>query len=420
MQFSTLKIAWRNLGRSKRRTLLAVGAIALAQLTLVFVNGLMAGSFNEVLRTVTGPLVGHVQIHHKEWREERAIDLYVDQLSKARAEMGALPHVKSVSPRIYSPVLAASGEQRDEPADAEPAMIVGVDLGAESRKGGLLESLAPRRLPGQHSVVIGKVLANRLHVKVGQLIAVIGQDADGFPVSDLFEIKAIMGSNVDIVKTRGIVMSIADAGEFLAMPDQAHEIVVHGDDYRNAEALAANIAALPTLAGADVLPWREAVPELVRYIGMKWWVDLIFLAIVFVAAAAGIANTAMMSTFERTHEFGMLLAVGTRPSRMVRMVLIESIILGLIGVAIGSVLGSAVVFLTSHTGINYAALGGITGSGVEDIAFGGISISYIIYPRFEFRHIVFGVCAVTMTSVLASVWPAALAARLEPVEAMRS
>jgi len=296
-------------------------------------------------------------------------------------------------------------------------MVIGVDVAVESEKGGLLEFLKPDELPTEHSAVIGKVLANRLSVEPGQTLAVIGQDADGFPVSDLFEIKAIIRSNVDVVRTMGIVMPIADAGELLAMPDQAHEIVVKGDDHRNAAPLAASISALPTLAGYEVLHWKESVPELVRIIDMKWWMDLFFLAIVFIAAAAGIANTSMMSTFERTHEFGMLLALGTRPVRVVRMVLIESVILGLVGVAIGSLLGSAVVLITSHTGINYAAL---AGSAAEDFAFSGLSISYIIHPKFELRHIVFGVCAVTMTSVLASAWPAALAARLQPVEAMRS
>jgi len=414
---STLQIAWRNLWRNKRRTLLAAGAIALGQLTLVFVNGMMAGSFDDMLRTVTGPLVGHVQIHHKEWPEERAIDLYVDDLSGARAEIEALPRVKSVSPRIYCAVLAASGEQGDEPADAEPAMVVGVDVAVELERGGLLESLEAGKLTGERPVVLGRVLANRLGVEAGQLVAVIGQDADGFPVSNLFRIRATIQSNVDLVKTMGIVMPIADAGEFLAMPDQAHEILVQGDDLRDAEELAAHIAALPALEGTEVLPWREAVPELVRLIDMKWWWDLIFLAIVFIAAAAGIANTSMMSTFERTHEFGMLLAVGARPGRIVRMVLIESIILGLVGVAAGSVIGSAVVLVTSQTGINYAALGGVS---AEDFAFGGVSMSYIIYPSFEFRHILFGVVAVTTTSLLASLWPATIAARLEPVEAMRA
>ena len=159
------------------------------------------------------------------------------------------------------------------------------------------------------------------------------------------------------------------------------------------------------------------MPELLRFVKTKAWFDAIFLVIVFGAAAAGIANTAMMSAFERTHEFGMLLAVGARPTRVVRMVLIESVIVGLIGVAIGSVLGTSVVLITSRTGINYAALGGVQ---AEDVAFAGISFSLIVYPRFELQHVLYGVVGATVTSVLASLWPALVAARLEPTEAMRS
>jgi putative ABC transport system permease protein len=203
----------------------------------------------------------------------------------------------------------------------------------------------------------------------------------------------------------------------LGMPDQAHEIVIHGRDSDDAENLAERIAALPSLAGMEVLPWKKAAPQLSRLIEMQDWFDLIFIAIVFVAAAAGIANTAMMSTFERTHEFGMLLAVGTRPGRIVNMVLIESVALGLLGVTIGSLLGTATVLITSHTGIDYSYL---ATNAAEDVAFKGLNFSYMIHPMFEIRHVIFGVIAVTLTSVVASVWPASAAARLEPMEALRS
>lgn len=280
-----------------------------------------------------------------------------------------------------------------------------------------MESLTTSQRPRSGEVVVGKVLATRLKLKAGQQIAVIGQDADGFPATDLFTLRAVMRGNLDLVNRMGIVMSMEDAGEFLAMPDQAHEIIVQGKDPRQAEELAKVVKSLSPLADTEVLPWRKAAPELAVIIDMKSWSDLIFVAILFIAAAAGIANTMMMSTFERTHEFGMLLAVGSRPMRIVRMVLLESIVLGLVGVAIGSVLGTAIVLITSQTGIDYSALGGIR---AEEYAFKGLSISYIIFPKFEFRHILFGVGAVTLTSVVASLWPAALAARLQPVEAMRS
>ncbi len=417
MKWSTIRMGWRNLGRNRKRTLLAVGAIGLGQFTLVFVNSLMAGFFLDALDTVTGPMVGHVQIHHADWREERAVDLYLENLSETRKALQTLPEVEKVSPRIYTAVLAASGEKSDTPALADPGFIVGLDMALERDRGGLLETLSDEQVPGDGEVAMGRVLANRLGVEAGELLAVIGQDADGFPVSDLFTVKAVIDSNVELVRSMGILMSLENAGELLVMPDLAHEIIVHGADFRDADALRAAIADVVALDAAEALTWREAAPEIVRFIEMKDWFDFIFLAIVFVAAAAGIANTAMMSTFERRHEFGMLLAVGARPRRIIGMVLVESVLLGLIGVLIGSIAGTAVALITSQTGINYAALGG---SEVDAVAYGNYSIPLFVYPRFELRHVVYGLVAVTFTSALAALWPAALAARLEPMEAMRT
>jgi ABC-type lipoprotein release transport system permease subunit len=417
MRLTTVHIAWRNLGRNRRRTLLALGAIGLGQLTLVFVNCMMAGMYEEMLQTVTGPLVGHVQIHHPEWREQRAMDLYIDDLSEVKSKIRSVPGVRTVLPRIYAPVLAACGEKSEEPAEAEAAVIIGIDVALEVRENGLLHMIESEKQPEGQSVVLGRVIANRLGVEAGQQLAIIGQDIDGFPATNLYSIQAIVKSGVDVVQNRGIIMDIDEAAQLLTMTDKAHEVVVHGTDYHQAGKLAREIARMEVLSAAEVLPWREVVPEISRMIDLKSWMDLIFVAVVFVAAAAGIANTAMMSTFERTHEFGMLLALGTIPKRIVRMVLIESVVLGLIGVTIGSLVGIAVVYVTSQTGINYAAL---AGADVEDISFAGINVSYVIYPLFELRHVIFGVLAVTATSVLASTWPALLAARLEPVEAMRS
>jgi putative ABC transport system permease protein len=417
MHLSTVRIAWRNLGRNRRRTCLAMGAIALAQFVLVFVNGLMAGSFSSLQDTLTGPFVGHVQIHQKDWREERAPDLFISHLARTRSEIEAIPGVMQVLPRLYSAALAAAGEKTAEPAEAGMAMVVGVDVAAEAGPGGLLDHVDAADLPGKGEVLVGRVLANRLKVAPGQLLAVIGQDAYGFPASDLYGIKGILRTNVDIVKQSGIVMNLPDAADLLSMPDEAHEIIVHGTNYAMAEELAGRIRALPGLADAEVLPWREAAPQLSRMLDLKNLVDVIFVAIVFVAAAAGVTNTSMMSTFERQHEFGMLLALGTRPRRLVEMVILESVVLGLIGVAAGAVLGWAAVTVTGYTGINYAALSGVH---AEDVSYGGVSFPYVIYPVFELRHVVFGLVAVTITSVVASVWPSLLAARLEPVEALRS
>lgn len=419
MSDSTLRIAWRNLGRNRRRTGLAITAIALGQFTLVFVNCMMAGMYEDMLDTITGPLMGHVQIHHPEWRDERAVDLVVPNLQATSEALMAVEGVESLSPRLYAPVLVAPGAKAAAPALAETGMIVGINVAAEYRQDGIVSMLVPDQLPGQKRVAVGKVLARRLGIAAGDSIAVIGQDADEFPTSDLFEVTAVIRSMTDLVNRLGIVMAMEDAGPFLALGDHAHEIIVHGHSSRDAAALAERIRSLPEMAQQEILDWREAAPELVSMIELKDWMDLIFVAILFVAAAAGIANTMVMSTFERTREFGLLLAIGSRPMRIVLMVMLEAIILGLVGVAIGSALGSAAVLWTSHTGIDYAALTNLKGEDVE-FAFQGLNISYVLYPTFEWRHISFGVIAVTFTSLVAALWPSVLAARQEPAEAMRS
>lgn len=410
------RIAWRNLGRNRGRTLLAVGAIALAQATLIFVNGFMAGSYEQMLRTITGPLAGHVQLHHRQWREEHALEQSITGLAALRGQLSALPGLDSVAPRLYASVLAASGERGEQPVEAEPAVIVGVDPTTESIAEGLLAALPSASLPQGDQVAVGRILANRLHLCPGQPLALIGQDRDGFPANDLFTVGVIFDSAVDLVQTRGVVMTLERAAALLVLPDQAHEIVLRGSSINDAGLLADTVAALPAAADLEVLSWREALPEFSRMIDMKDIFDGILLAIVFVAAAAGIANTAMMSTFERTREFGMLLGIGLRPAGVVRLVLLESLLLGLVGVLFGSLFGGGLVLLAARTGIDYAALAGVQAS---DIAFGGMRFTYVIFPQFEFRHLLSGACAVILTSVPAAVWPAMLASRLEPARAMR-
>jgi len=409
-------MGWRNLGRNMKRTLLAIGAIALGQLTLIVVNSLMEGFFQDILETVTGPLVGHIQIQDPLWHDERAADLYIDHLAETRKAIEGLKETVRVSPRIVTFALVASGEKSESPAEAEAGMIAGLDIDAETKRGGLLEGVPPEEWPAKGEVIIGTVLANRLNLKEKQLIAVISTDVDGFPVSELFTVKTIVDSNVELIKTLGVVMPIEEAGELLMMPDQVHELAVYGYDFMKADSLKEAITHIPALKDASIKTWREAIPEIVMVINVKKWFDILFLSIVFIAAAAGIANTAMMSTFERKHEFGLLLAMGARPARLVNMVIFESVILGLIGIAVGTFIGVAISTILSYTGFNYGFLGG---SGADtSITYKEISFSLVIYPRLKLQHVVYGLVAVTLTSILASLWPALIAARLEPVEAM--
>lgn len=418
MSLTTLRLALRNLGRNRRRTLLAAGAVALGQLTLVFVNCMMAGMYEDMQRTITGPMVGHVQVRIPGWEEDRAIDLAVTDVAEVCRAIHGAPRVAAVSPRLYAPVLAAGEGRPGEPAVAEPAMLIGLDLAAEQAAGGILADLDGKYLPGETSLLIGRGLARRLHAVPGDTLALIGQDADEFPVSGLFTVRAILESPVEMVDQAGLVMPLDAVGRLLSLDDSAHEILVYAVRAEEAGLLAEEVKSLPPAAGLEVLSWREAVPELAGMLAMKGRFDLIFLTIVFLAAAAGVINTMMMSTFERRREFGMLLAIGVSPRRLVGTILAESALLGFTGVLAGSLAAVFLVLLTGRTGIDYAAL---TGQGGQDAVFTyrGLSISYVLYPILEWRHVFYGLGAVSLTAVLAGILPSLRTSRMEPMEALR-
>jgi len=406
----TVQIAWRNLGRNKKRTALAFLAITVAQFAFLATDGLMRGYSDNIRLAITGPMVGHVQAHDPNWRQERAIDLAIDDVDNIVSEVQSDPDVGNVSARIYAPVLVAPKQ------DAFIATVIGLSIDAESSPCGILSGLKQSVEKGK--VLIGYRLAKKINAKPGQEIAVVGQAADGSLANDLYIVQDIIRCPADIVNQSGIIMSLQDAQQLFVMPNQANEIVIRARTSGKSREISNRLSQKPLFANIELLTWQEIVPELVLILKMSDYVGYFALIIVFIAAIAGIANTLMMSTFERMHEFGMLLALGTKPMRIVRMIICESIFIGVIGVAIGTVLGYGFVIGTAEQGIDMASWGGE--GQVDEMAYQGLNLPLHIHPRLEPIDTLLGLIAVIVTSLLASVWPAWTAGRLEPIKAMRA
>jgi ABC-type lipoprotein release transport system permease subunit len=356
-------------------------------------------------------MVGHAQIHAREWLEDRSMDLTIDDVSVVLDEVRGDPAVTNVSARIYAPVLTALTEE------GFMSFVVGVDPLAESHDDGLLPGFDEATIGGGR-VVVGYNFARKYGIEPGAELALVGQDIDGSIASGLFTVTDVVASPVDIVNNLGIVMTLDDATDMLAMYDQAHEIVIHTVDVETINDTVARLSGLPSLEGLELLPWRDVVPTLVGMIEMVDVFLYFVLMIVFVAAAAGIANTMLMSTFERKHEFGMLLSLGCGPGRLARMITVEAVILGLLGVAIGTALGLGLFAVTSHTGMDYAALGG-GGQESYEASFRGLNLSSLVYPKLYVSDVVAGLVAVFLTSLISVLWPVAKIVRMEPMEAMR-
>lgn len=407
---STIRVAWRSLGRNRRRTAFALTAIAVAQMSVLLVDGLMNGVAESTSAAVTGPMIGHVQVHAPEWREEQAPDLVIDRLDERLARIRALPGVESAYPRLFAPALVA------REIDGHAAMIVGVDATLESAPGGMLEGLPPEGRPRERVVLVGAALAREMEIEIGDELAVLGTGADGSMANDLVTVGGLLQTPIDSVNRLGVVMALETAQATFVMPDMAHEITIRGTGTADdAPALAARVGA--ELEGLEVLPWRELAPEAAALLGIAAYYGLVVMFIVFIAAAAGVANTMLMATFERRRELGMLLSLGTTPGRLVRMIMTEAVILGLAGVLLGSVIGAALVYWQGQVGITMVA----SDSGrATNTAIYGINFASALHPYLRAADFVPGVAGIVVVSVLAALGPALSIARLEPMEAMRS
>jgi ABC-type lipoprotein release transport system permease subunit len=402
------RIAWRNLWRNRRRTSLALAAIGLSCALVLLYDGILRWEGDWMLDTITGPMLGHVQVHAPEWRRTRAMDRTLIHLPQMLERLRRDPGVAAATPRIYAPALAALGEE------GFAVIVLGVDLAAESRPARLLAGVTTPL--GGRQVLVGRLLAEQMGVGPGAEIALVGQGIDGSLANDLFTVAALVDTQVDLVNRQAVVMSMAAAQALFVMADEAHEIVIYAHDPAAAGALAARLNGSAEIGGAEALDWQTLAPAMVDLIELVEVAWVFVLVLVLIAAAAGIANTMLMATFERTHEFGMLLALGMGPSRIVMMILFEALALGVTGALLGTALGSALVAWAHQTGVDYAAL---TGGGPSEISAFGMNWSLRIYPRLEIVDITRAVLAVIVTSFLAAAWPAIRAARLQPSRALR-
>lgn len=408
MALGAFRIAWRNLWRNRRRTALALTAIGLSVTLVLAYLSILRAYGDWMVETVTGPMLGHVQAHAPGWRKDRSMDRTLRGVSARLEALGRDPEVTGATARIYAPALAALGEE------GFAILVMGVEPAAESGPMGLLAGV--RDPPRGRRAIMGRGLAELMGVKAGDAVAVVGQGADGSLANDLYTVGALVSTSVDFVNRQALILELGEAQALFSMPDEAHEIVLRGRDPDRAAALAARLAATPALRDAEVLDWRTLSPEMVALIEIVQVAWVVVLALVFAAAAAGVANTMLMATFERTHELGMLLALGARPGRIVRMILAESVVLGLLGALLGAAAGVALVAATHGPGVDYAAL---TGGGPTELSFGGLQWSLILHPSLAAVDVIRVVGAVVLTSFLASAWPALRAARLEPTQALR-
>ena len=397
-------MAWRNVFRNRRRSFVTVSAMALALLVMILYSGLIEGYLEGMERNVLDLEVGDLQIFAPEYRRDPSIysrindpDALLDRLDEAGLDASA---------RLLAFGLVAADEA------SSGASFRGVDVPRDERISGVADQLDRGRWldPSQpKGVVIGRRLARTLDIDVGGELLAITQSADGSMAYELFEVRGVLLGISDAIDRSGIFMTQASFRELISLPDGAHQIIVRRPKDLNLDGLLKRVEGLAI--GLEVKTWRQLMPTIASMLDAGRGAMVMMGVIVYLAIAILILNAMLMAVFERIRELGVLKALGFGPLSLLGLILIESGVQTAFAIAIGLVLGIPGIYYLAHVGID---MGMLAGTSIMGIAMDPIWRA-AIHPRVFTTPVVMLVVIV----LLAVLYPAAKAALIQPVEAMR-
>jgi len=402
-----LKIAYRDLVRNRRRSLLTLVAIAVGVSLLVFMSGFIQGAITDSIENNIRLQTGHLKIRAASYDEDKvslAWEDLLDNPEELAAQVRGLDGVEAASP-----VLRASGivSTREESVGVR---VFGIDplsdVHARIRDGlAAGEYLQPDDRSG---VLLGQRLAESLGVAVGDQISLLVNTADEAPDEATFTIRGLYATGVPVYDDTTIFLPLSKAQAFTHTEGRASMILALLKDRELADGLAAALRA----PGYTVLTWREMNQVILQAIQAGMGMLYIMYLVVLMVVAVVIANTLLMSVFERIREMGILSALGMKGREILLMFVVEAGILGGVGVVLGVLLGSLGVFYLSRVGLHIGDMATMT----------TVSAAYsdTMYARFAPAETIAVAIAAMVIILLASLYPARFAARLQPVDALRN
>jgi len=402
-----LKIAWRNVWRQRRRTLLIAAAMGIIMSLLVLFDGVIVGFEQSIYGNAIQLLGGNIQIHAPGYNEKSEQNPLLPLANPDAVIQAAEANTNTVAAakRIVTGGLVANRE------GAFSVSIVGVETDKEARISPVAENIsAGRYLKSDDGdlIVIGQGLASAMDITVGDRITMAGGSLHDQTRQRTMTIVGIYDVGVPSVEKNTIYMSLAESQSLFGLDNQVTEIVVSLKQIGQEPPVVAQInKAQP---GYEVETWVNSMPDLKQTMDMKTSVMNIFGVIMLAIAAIGILNLLMMAVFERTREIGIVGALGLKPREITLMFLLEGILIGVMGAVLGTVLGLALTGVLGAVGIDYSQFADLT----EYTAL----ITGKIYPEFLPFKVLNHAITLAIIAAIAAFFPAREAARREPAEAL--
>jgi len=407
------KLALRNILRNRSRSLLTGLTMLGSYVLIVVAFSVQEGTYGNILSLYTQDNSGHIQITHKTYQDKPSLYKTVNQPDELISQLESFQFVTSVTPRIHSAAIAYGSQK------TTPALLVGIDVIREQNTSNLANKVSNGQFmsgkpdsDGYFQAMIGGGLARQLRLSVGDELVLISQGADGSLANDIFMVSAIVG-DINAPERLNVYLPLTGIQQFLSMPNRVHQLIVLIDDYRNSidrtEAIKTSLSSDLIDAGLDAFPWQIIEQEFYRVMKADIEGNVMSQYTIIFLVCIGILNTILMNILERTGEFGVLKAIGTTPRRIFNQIVVEAFLLAVLSCLLGLIIAIPVNWYLVTVGMQMPEPVDISGVFVESII-GYMSLWVFVRPAMII------IIAATMVALI----PAYRAAKLEPLDAMRS
>ncbi|MEN6475697.1 MAG: FtsX-like permease family protein [Syntrophaceae bacterium] len=404
-------MAWRNLWRNRRRTLITLVAIAFGFLLSVSFTVFSDGYYGQMIDAAARMGAGNLTLQPLGYQTKPEAGKVIADTPVLIRTVLKTAHVRFAAERVISQGMAGTA------VDTTGAGILGIDPAAEGRRLFILDHVVQgsglTSTSGSQALV-GSLMARQLELKIGRKFVITTTDRHGNVVSGLLKVCGVFTTGVDEVD-RSIIVAPIDYLRALVgyAPSEATQVAVFLDSARHTDAVCASLSLAARAHRAEALSWQVMMPDLAGLITLDKAGNYFFQTFIFLLIMAGILDTVLMGVMERLREFGVMLAVGMTPGRVWSLIMLETFWLGVVGLIVGALVSIPVYWYLHSFGVDLSPLM------QEKQVAGGVVLDLFIRARFQAGHIanIFG--GVFALILVAGLYPAFLAARTRPVETMK-
>lgn len=405
------KLAFRNIWRNKRRTLITAAAVAFAVFIASTMRSFQKGIWDKVTEGSVSLFFGYGQIHQKGYWEEQSLNKAFDYDEEIKSNIGKTAGVDGLVPRIESFALASEGNL------TRGVLLTGIDPIAEDKMTGLQTRIVAGEylLANDPAVIIAEGVASKLKLGVGDTLVVIGQGYHGVNAAGKFSIKGIFSFGLPELNKRLVYLSLPTAQKLYGAEGKITTLALNISDKKQVPAIINNLNNQLDTSNYEVLSWEEMIPELIEARTLDEAGGKLTIGILYMLIAFGIFGTILMMTKEREYEFGVLTAIGMRRGILSFTVWIETVLVGLLGALMGILLSIPVVYYMHVNPIPMESMG----EGATE-AFEKFGMSADLPTTFEFQIFLTQAFIIFIVTSILAIYPLWKIGRLKPVEAMRA